>query len=143
MKTRNYARFYVLLNRLPAPDREELKEELVKQYTGGRTGSLREMTDKEYNDMCESLQQMDQNRKAREVYRIQLRQKRSAVLKLMQKYGIDTTDWERVDVFCTNPRISGKKFARLTVEELDTVAVKLRIISKKNREKNSSEQLLN
>ena len=143
MKTRNYARFYVLLNRLPTTDREELKAELVNQYTGGRTDSLREMTAKEYNDMCEAMQQMDQNRKVREVYREQLRQKRSVALKLMQKHGIDTTDWERVDAFCMNTRISGKKFARLTVEELDMVAIKLRIINKKDREKNDSNQLLN
>lgn len=143
MKTRNYARFYVLLNRLPTTDREELKAELVNQYTGGRTDSLREMTAKEYNDMCEAMQQMDQNRKVREIYREQLRQKRSVALKLMQKNGIDTTDWERVDAFCMNPRISGKKFAKLTVEELVMVAIKLRIINKKDREKNDSNQLLN
>lgn len=143
MKARNYARFYVLLNRLPTTDREELKAELVSQYTGGRTDSLREMTTKEYDAMCEAMQQMDQNRKAREIYREQLRQKRSVALKLMQRHGIDTTDWERVDAFCMNPRIGGKKFAKLTVDELDMVAVKLRIINRKNTEKNSSNQLLN
>ena len=68
MKTRNYARFYVLLNRLPTTDREELKAELVNQYTGGRTDSLREMTAKEYNDMCEAMQQMDRE-EVRQTYR--------------------------------------------------------------------------
>ena len=139
MKARNYARFYVLLSRLPTTDREGLKAELVTQYTGGRTDSLREMTSREYNDMCEAMQHMDQNQKAREIYREQLRQKRSTALNLMQKYGIDTTDWERVDAFCMNPRISGKKFAILTIDELDMVAVKLRIIGKKNREKKNSD----
>lgn len=88
MKARNYARFYVLLNRLPTTDREELKAELVNQYTGGRTDSLREMTTQEYNDMCEAMQQMDQNRKVREIYREQLRQKRSVALKLMQSMAL-------------------------------------------------------
>lgn len=143
MKTRNYARFYVLLNRLPTTDREELKAELVNQYTGGRTDSLREMTAKEYNDMCEDMQRMDENYKAREIYREQLRQKRSTVLKLMQKQGIDTTDWNRVDAYCQNPRIAGKKFARLTTGELDTVAIKLRIIQRKEREKNTDYSQLN
>lgn len=143
MKARNYARFYVLLNRLPTSDREELKANLVSQYTGGRTDSLREMTTQEYEAMCEAMRQMDRNGKAREIYREELRRKRSTALNLMQKMGIDTTDWERVDAFCLNPRISGKKFARLTVEELDMVAIKLRIISKKNREQNSSNQFLN
>lgn len=143
MKTRNYARFYVLLNRLPTTDREELKAELVNQYTGGRTDSLREMTAKEYNDMCEAMQQMDQNRKVREIYREQLRQKRSVALKLMQKHGIDTTDWNRVDAYCMNTRIAGKEFRKLTVDELETVNIKLRIIRRKEEGNNNSNQLLN
>lgn len=46
MKARNYARFYVLLNRLPTVDKDELKASFVSQYTGGRTESLREMTER-------------------------------------------------------------------------------------------------
>lgn len=141
--TRNYSRFYVLLNRLPTEDRDELKASLVSQYTGGRTESLREMTNKEYDALCDAMQQMDKSYKAREICREELRKKRSAVLKLMQKYGIDTTDWDRVDAYCLNPRIAGKKFARLTVEELETVAIKLRIIQRKEIDKNNSNQFLN
>lgn len=141
--TRNYARFYVLLNRLPTADREELKASLVSQYTGGRTESLREMTTKEYDAMCEAMQQMDKSYKAREIYREELRRKRSTVLKLMQKQGIDTTDWNRVDAYCLNPRIAGKKFIKLTTEELETVAIKLRIIRRKENEKNTDYSQLN
>ena len=141
--SRNYARFYVLLNRLPTADRDELKATLVSQYTGGRTESLREMTNKEYDAMCEAMQQMDKNYKAREAYREELRRKRSTVLKLLQKQGIDTTDWDRVDTYCENPRIAGKRFARLTTEELEAVAVKLRIIQRKEREKNTDYSQLN
>ena len=72
------------MNRLPTEDREELKASLVSQYTGGRTESLREMTTKEYDAMCEAMQQMDKSYKAREIYREELRRKRSTVLKLMQ-----------------------------------------------------------
>ncbi len=106
--SRNYARFYILLNRLPTEDKGELKASLVSQYTGGRTESLREMTVNEYDAMCEDMQRMDENYKAREIYREQLRQKRSTVLRLMQKRGIDTTDWNRVDAYCQNPRSRAK-----------------------------------
>lgn len=75
MKARNYARFYVLLNRLPTVDKDELKASLVSQYTGGRTESLREMTEKEYDAMCDELQRQDSNLKARELYREELRRK--------------------------------------------------------------------
>ena len=45
MRMENYARFYSALNRMPySGDREELKEQIVKQFTFGRTVHLREMT---------------------------------------------------------------------------------------------------
>ena len=59
------------------------------------------------------------------------RQRRSVALKLMQKYGVDTTDWNRVNAFCRDPRITGKVFATLSIEELERLAVKLRIMLRK------------
>ena len=51
--------------------------------------------------------------------------------KLMQQAGIDTTDWQRINDFCRHPRIAGKEFARLTLEELDSLQTKLRSIMRK------------
>lgn len=141
--SRNYARFYVLLSRLPAPDRDELKAQLVSQFTGGRTESLRKMTDKEYDALCDELQRLDANRRARELYRAELRRRRSAALHLMQRLGIDTTDWNRVDTYCLHPRLAGKEFRKLTADELETLAIKLRIILRKENDKNNNNQLLN
>lgn len=141
--SRNYARFYVLLNRLPTTDREELKAQLVSQFTGGRTESLREMTDKEYDALCDELQRQDANRRARELYRAELRRRRSAALHLMQKLGIDTTDWNRVDAYCQHPRLAGKEFRKLTADELEALSIKLRIILRKETDKNNNNQLLN
>lgn len=129
---RNYARFYTLLSRMPAPDKEELKVELVQQYTDGRTTSLKELTDKEYDTMCDGMQRQVGGYKAREIAREELRRKRSAALHLLQKNGIDTTDWNRVNAYCKNPRISGKEFGKLTIEELDLLCVKLRLIMRKD-----------
>ena len=143
MKARNYARFYTLLNRLPTTDRDELKATLVSQYTGGRTESLREMTTKEYDAMCDAMQQTAGGYRAREIHREELRRKRSAVLRQLQKMGIDTTDWNRVDACCMNPRIAGKEFRKLTVEELETVNIKLRIIQRKENGKNTDYSQLN
>ena len=101
------------------------------------------MTEKEYDAMCDELQRQDSNLKARALYREELRRKRSAVLKQLQKIGIDTTDWNRVDAYCMNTRIAGKEFRKLTVDELETVNIKLRIIRRKEEENNNSNQLLN
>lgn len=124
MKVQNYHRFYASFNRLPGIDREDMKETLVSSFTDGRTTSLKEMTNKEYDALCSSLEE-------RTGWKEQLRKKRSLCLKLMQKAGIDTTDWTRINGFCQNPRIAGKAFAHLGLQDLDALQVKLRAIMQK------------
>lgn len=124
MSIDNYHRFYALLNRLSDGDREELKETLVSSFTNGRTTSLREMTKTEYNAMCASLEE-------RTGWKASLKKKRSLCLKLMQKAGIDTTDWQRINDFCRNPKIAGREFALLGLKDLDALQVKLRAILRK------------
>lgn len=121
MSIQNYHRFYASFNRLSGVDREDLKETLVSSFTDGRTTSLKEMTSKEYDAMCASLEE-------RTGWREQLKKKRSLCLKLMQKAGVDTTDWQRINDFCRNPKIAGKEFAQLGVKDLDALQVKLRAI---------------
>ena len=120
-EVRNYHRFYALLGRLYTTDRDETKEILVSSFTDGRTTHLHEMTQKEYDAMCASLEE-------RTGWREQLKKKRSLCLKLMQKAGVDTTDWQRINDFCRNPKIAGREFAQLGVKDLDALQVKLRAI---------------
>lgn len=121
----NYRRFYALLNQLSSPfGGDELKETLVSSFTGGRTTHLHEMTEKEYNAMCDSMEE-------RTGWKEELKKARSVCLKLMQKLGIDTTDWQRINDFCSNPKIAGKVFARLGVDDLGALQVKLRAILRK------------
>lgn len=124
---RNYARFYTLLKKLPGAD----KETLVEQYTNGRTTSLRETTRQEYDRMCRDMERETGYDEFVEGIRRQLRCRRSEVLKLMQQLGIDTTDWTRVDNFCLHPRIAGKPFRQINIEELEALSVKLRAIKRK------------
>ena len=116
----NYARFYTLLKKLPGAD----KEVLVSSFTNGRTTSLREMTSEEYDELCASMEELTG-------WKVQVKKARSVCLKLMQQAGIDTTDWQRINDFCRHPRIAGKEFARLTLEELDSLQTKLRSILRK------------
>ena len=120
----NYHRFYALLGRLYTTDRDETKAMLVSSFTDGRTTHLHEMTQKEYNAMCASLEE-------RTGWKEQLKKKRSLCLKLMQKAGVDTTDWQRINDFCRNPRIAGREFALLGLKDLDALQVKLRAILSK------------
>ena len=121
----NFGRFYTAIRKLSGiGDRDDFKRQMVSQFTNGRTDSLREMTRQEYDRCCESLE--GQSR-----YKEELRKERSATLKLMQKAGIDTTDWNRINRFCLDPRIAGKEFARITADEHPQLRRKLRAIDSK------------
>lgn len=105
-------------------DPEDVRRQLVLQYTSGRTDSLREMTPKEYGELCSGVERMSGKRE-------ELRARRSAALKLMQELGVDTIDWGRINGFCQQARIAGKPFARLDIEELKELATRLRAMKRK------------
>lgn len=114
--------------------RDDVKEELVWQFSDGRTKSLRELRKLEYDALCDALQREvggGEELVKRLCYRLELKGARSVVLKLMQRMGIDTTDWHRINDFCRDPRICGVEFRRLDVEALKALAVKLRAIERK------------
>lgn len=120
-----FSRFYALFNQLPCSgDRDSMKRDLVMQWTWNRTDSLREMTREEYDACCDAMERITGRKD-------ELKRKRSSLLKLMQQLGIDTTDWTRINAFCQDQRIAGKPFGRLTCEELEATAVKLRSIQRK------------
>lgn len=126
-KVKNFARFFVLLKQVPYAD-AELKEEYVGTFTGGRTTSLREMTPVEYNAMCAALEAKIGGND----FTAEIRRQRSAVLKRISKLGIDTGNWEAVDNFCLNPRIAGKLFRQLHIDELRKLVPKLEAIIRKD-----------
>lgn len=124
MSVTDYRRFYASLNRLYGCDAAELKESLVSSYTDGRTTHLHEMEEWEYNAMCRELEEKTGWAETR-------RKARSLCLKQMQRAGVDTTDWNKVNAFCESKRIAGKPFAKLDLQELAAVTTKLRIIARK------------
>lgn len=126
----NFARFYSILKRVPKiGDNEYLKKEMVSVATGGRTASLKEITRKEYDDLCNLLEKRFPEK--RNIYVEQRRKKRSSCLKLLQKIGVDTTNWTAINNYCKSPKIAGKVFADLDIEELQQLSLKLRMILKK------------
>lgn len=128
----NFARFYGVFNKLSHKgDKEGLKSDLVRQATGGRTDSLREVTRREYEDLCSSLERTVPGAAIQNAIIAELKRQRSIALHQMQKMGIDTTDWNRINALCKDLRIAGKLFAQMTAEELAAMTVKLRAIERK------------
>lgn len=129
----NFARFYSILKRVPKiGDNEYLKKEMVSVATGGRTESLKEITRKEYDDLCNLLEKRFPEK--RNIYVEQRRKKRSSCLKLLQKIEVDTTSWTAINNYCKSPKIAGKVFADLDIEELQLLSLKLRMILKKQKD---------
>lgn len=130
----SYARFYALLARL-AGDRDIAKETLVERFTEGRTSSLREMHAEEYDAMCRTLEaEIEHPGLTFTEYESELRRLRSAVLRRMQRLGVDTTDWTAVDLFCRDKRIAGKRFAAISGRELRELLPKLEAIARKYKD---------
>ncbi len=133
-KVTNYARFYTLLKRMPyVGDRDDLKRDLVLQGTNGRTDSLKEVSMKEYAAICEAMERVTPGND-REKFMELRRRSRSMCLRLLQKIGVDTTDWDKVNSYCKSPKIAGKVFRDLSLDELDELSLKLRMILKKKQE---------
>lgn len=130
----SYSRFYALLGRTLCPDKDEMKRNLVLEYTDNRTESLREMHLAEYNQMCDDLA-ATQDATDRSIRERERRKWRSSVLHQLQLIGVDTADWDRVNAYCQDPRIAGKPFRLLSSEELQELLPKLRAILRKQTAK--------
>lgn len=130
----NFSRFYSLLKKIPYEgDKEDLKCDLVSQGTNGRTSSLKEVTRKEYDSICDTMEKLCPNN-GREKFEARRRKSRSVCLKLLQKIGVDTTDWNAINHYCRSPKIACVPFRELDIEALDKLSIKLRVILKKKED---------
>ncbi len=129
-KKRNYSRFYALC-KAKGIDLEQYKDDLISQFTRGRTTSLKDMKDSEYDEMCDCIQSGRHQSESCDDYVLRRKKMRSAVLKRIQQLGVDTTDFDKVNAFCQNSRIAGKPFGMLTIEELESLIPKLEAILRK------------
>ena len=110
------------------------------QYTDGRTTHLREMYRDEYNEMCDALEFGPGGSRENE-FEKRRRKLRSAALLRIGRLGINTVDnWDAINAFCLSPKIAGKEFGKLTLEELDTLIRKLESIIRKGGLKEAAAQ---
>lgn len=120
-----YARYFCLIK-----GREHLidKDDIVMQFTEGRTTHMSEMTNAEFHEMCDAIE----GRFNRSVYEQQLKKARSAVLYRVGKLGINTIDnWDEINAFLLSPKIAGKVLYEMSLEEMKELTRKLEAILKK------------
>lgn len=118
---RSYTKFYALLRKNPRID----KDEMVLQFTDGRTTHLTQMTDSEYAEMVEAIERATNNSEK------ELRSWRSSALLRIGRLGINTIDnWDGINAFTMSPKICGKRFYDLSVAELQALVKKLEMIAR-------------
>lgn len=125
----NHGQFFKIIQQLP----EAKKEEIVWAYSNGTTESLSEFLRDDpngYTLMINELQKRVQMEIDRETKRL-----RSAILKRLQEYGINTTDWHEVNRFLELPQIAGKRLYNMTHEDMHTLIPKMQSILSKNKQK--------
>ena len=119
-----YSDLYAMMTALGSPlEVSELKELLCAGVSGGRTTSLHELTPSELSKLREQLRAQTGSKPAKGDK--SRKRKRSAVLKLLTEYGVDTKDWDVINAFVAQPRLAGKPFALLDNDELEALRRKL------------------
>ena len=128
---RDYKQFYALLRQHPHID----KDELVLQFTDGRTTHLTEMTGGEYMQMIGALEEASAPSQA------ELKRWRSSALLRIGRLGINTIDnWDGINAFVESKKIAGKPFYQLKVAELQQLVRKLEAIERKGGLKSLEEK---
>lgn len=138
-----HARFFDLLAKIPFAD----KKELVWQYSNMLTNSLSEFRSKDpagYSRMIEDLQKLvnNMNNKPQPDGEKRIKELRSAILHRLQKHGVDTTNWAKVNAFMEQPRIAGKRLYDMTEAEMQALIPKLEAILTKDKAKQAETKRL-
>lgn len=146
-KFTRYGRFWGLIK---GKEKYIDKDEMVLQFTDGRTTHLHEMKESEFHEMCDVIQERFHQDKT--TYQEQIRKARSSVLLRVGRLGINTVDnWDEVNAFLLSPKIAGKLLYEMNVEEMKALVKKLEAILrngglksiKENEDAKSREQLNN
>lgn len=111
---------------------DEEKEAMLLDLTDGRTAHTNELSYKEAIYLWGYLNGHTASLKPATSDQL-MKRRRSGCLTTMQRIGVDTTDWKRINAYCMDSRIVGKPFADITFKELADLREKLEKILKKQQ----------
>lgn len=127
MATINHREFFGLLKQMPGAN----KEDVVWQYSNGFTQSLSTFANCDpqgYRRMLIDLRKAVKTDADRQTKKL-----RSAILHRLQKHGVDTTDWDKVNRFLEQPRIAGKRLYDMSNDEMKALIPKMESILGKDK----------
>jgi hypothetical protein len=122
--TQKIKRFHVLLR---SAGIEQSKADILSGYG---VESTKDLSEKQLDELIIRLVKMEQTKT---VVSPELRKARSVVLNLLTTMGIydNSGSWTRVNAYLLDKRICGKILYECSLEDLQNLAVKLRVINKK------------
>lgn len=129
MKT-PHTKFYALLELMP----DFSKEELVQRYSRFKTSSLKEFL----NINPEGYERMIKDMSAlvnmhQKWHDAEIKKLRSGVLHRMQKYGIDTSNWNEVNRFLEQAQLGGKRLYDFNAKELTQLISRMEALLQKGK----------
>ena len=101
---------------------DEQKRAILLDLTDGRTNTTKELTYSEAMYLCGYLNGAKKENRDLTITEREIRRRRSAVLKRVQRIGIDTTDWGAVNAFCLDSRKEVPRTGRGRTSPVDTEA---------------------
>lgn len=122
-----FDKFYALLAQMPNAD----KEDLIWQFSNMATISLKEFYAKQPENYKRMIAAMQAEVNKQNGQNVEVKQLRSAILNRLQRYGVDTTSWARVNQFLQQPRIAGKRLYEMSIGEMRDLIPKLEMILQK------------
>ena len=131
IKHGTFDKFFALLAKMPGAD----KEDLIWGASGMLTTSLREFHEKNpegYKRMLANMQVEVNKTSVDNEQKLATKSLRSSILKRLQRHGVDTTDWARVNQFLQQPRIANKRLYDMSIEEMRKLIPKLESILAKD-----------
>jgi hypothetical protein len=94
----------------------ELYQEMIYNFTKGRTRSVKDLSDKELDDFCKELE----SRFTASDFELEMKRKRSVVLTLATRTGIKEADsWSKFNTWMKNKSIFKKELYAYDYDELD------------------------
>ena len=132
-KTHNHSQFWTLFAQMPGADKEQIVWEASNMLTNSLNDFL-ENNPSGYKSMIAKMQNaISTAKKPNENITLY----RSGVLTRLQKYGVDTTNWTKVNAFLKQPQVAGKVLYELSIDEMRALITKLESMIAKKKVKDA------
>lgn len=134
----SYQRFFALLRRVGYDgDLEDVRREMVRGISDGRTDSLRDLSALEYRELCDRLERTLPSRPRIDKMDTERKKWERAVYAVMSSIGVDIRNRSAVRSFLSARTIGCTNLDALDAEEMRGLFLQLKKIESKPKRNNN------